>query len=182
MRRNLDLTYFMMNNEIYGLTTGQASPTTMLEMKTKSTPFGCAEMPVNPVALAIVSGATYVARAFSGNQKHMARIFADAIAHRGFSFVDCLSPCITFNKFNTYQYFKQRVYELEERGDHDATDMCTGISRAYEWDDEIPLGLFYQTERPIYEDSDEVLRAGPLVDQPLGLSQELFDELLADTM
>src|SRR5213593_1224365 len=97
-RRNLDLTYIVMNNEVYGLTTGQASPTTMLDVRTKTTPRGCAELPINPIALGIVSGATYVARAFSGDPKQMSRIFADAIAHRGFALIDCMSPCITYNK------------------------------------------------------------------------------------
>lgn len=181
MRRNLDLNYFMMNNEIYGLTTGQASPTTMMEVRTKTTPFGCVEMPINPVALSIVSGATYVARTFAGDQKHMSKVFADAIAHPGFSYVDCLSPCITYNKFNTYQYFKERCYRLEDE-EWDTSDPMRSLERSYQWGDKIPIGVFYQAERPTYEESDPVLQAGPLVDQEIGISQELFDELLADTM
>lgn len=181
-RRNLDLTYILMNNEIYGLTTGQASPTTTLDARTKTTPRGCAEMPINPIALGMVAGATYLARAFSGDPKHMSRIIANGIAHRGFALIDCLSPCVTYNKLNTYPWFKERVYRLEDEAGYNPRDLMGAMERAYEWGDRIPLGLFFQSERPIYEDSEPVLRAGPVVDQPIGLSQELFDQLLAETM
>jgi 2-oxoglutarate/2-oxoacid ferredoxin oxidoreductase subunit beta len=182
MRRNLDLTYIVMNNEIYGLTTGQASPTTMLDVRTKTTPHGCAELPINPAALGIVSGATYVARAFSGDPKHLAAIIARGIAHRGFSLIDCFSPCITYNKVNTYSWFKERVYRLEDEPDYDPRHLMGALERSFEWGDRIPTGLFYQADRPIFEDSEPALQNGPVVDQPLGLSRELFDELLAETM
>jgi 2-oxoglutarate ferredoxin oxidoreductase subunit beta len=181
-RRNLDLTYVVMNNEVYGLTTGQASPTTMLDMRTKTTPRGCAEMPINPIALGIVSGATYVARAFSGDPKHMSRIIAGGIAHRGFALIDCQSPCITYNKLNTYPWFKERVYRLEDEAGYDPANLMQAMERAYEWGDRIPLGLFFRSERPTYEESEPVFRHGPAVEQPLGLSQDLFDRLLAETM
>jgi 2-oxoglutarate ferredoxin oxidoreductase subunit beta len=181
-RRNLDLTYIVMNNEIYGLTTGQASPTTMIDVRTKTTPRGCAELPINPIALAITSGATYVARAFSGDPKQMSRIFAQAIAHRGFSLIDCMSPCITYNKINTYPWFKERVYRLEDDAAYDPRDMMQAYEKSYEWGDRIPLGLIFQAERPTYEESEPVLERGPVVDQPLGLKQEVFDQLLAETM
>lgn len=181
-RRNLDLTYVVMNNEVYGLTTGQASPTTMLDMRTKTTPRGCAEMPINPIALGIVSGATYVARAFSGDPKQMSRIIAGGIAHRGFALIDCMSPCVTYNKLNTYPWFKERVYRLEDDASYDPGNLIQAMEKAYEWGDRIPLGLFFQSERPTYEESEPVFQNGPAVDQPLGLSQELFDHLLAETM
>jgi 2-oxoglutarate ferredoxin oxidoreductase subunit beta len=181
-RRNLDLTYVVMNNEVYGLTTGQASPTTMLDMRTKTTPRGCAEMPINPIALGIVSGATYVARAFSGDPKQMSRLIAGGIAHRGFALIDCQSPCITYNKLNTYPWFKERVYRLEDDPNYNPQDLLQAMEKAYEWGDRIPLGLFFQSERPTYEDSEPVFQRGPAVDQPLGLSQETFDRLLAETM
>src|SRR2546423_764417 len=113
MRRNFDITYIVMNNQIYGLTTGQASPTTMKDMRTKSTPRGNVEMPINPIALALVSGATYVARGFSGVPEHMASLIAGGIAHRGFSLIDVFSPCVAYNKLNSYPWFKERVYKLE---------------------------------------------------------------------
>jgi 2-oxoglutarate ferredoxin oxidoreductase subunit beta len=181
-RRNLDLTYIVMNNEIYGLTTGQASPTTMLDMRTKTTPRGCAEMMINPIALGIVSGATYVARAFSGDPKQMSRLFAEGIAHRGFSLIDCMSPCITYNKVNTYPWFKERCYRLEDDAAYDPGNLAMSLEKAYEWDDRIPLGLFFRAERPTYEESEPVFAQGPAVDQSLGLTRELFDDLLAKTM
>jgi 2-oxoglutarate ferredoxin oxidoreductase subunit beta len=182
MRRNLDLTYIVMDNQVYGLTTGQASPTTMKDVRTKTTPRGNAELPINPLALAMVSGATYVARGFSGDTRQLADLFAGAIAHRGFALVDVLSPCVTYNKINTYAWFKQRVYHLNEDDGYDPGDAEAALRKAFEWGDRIPLGLFYKSEQPIYEDSEPVLQRGPLVKQPLGMEQALLDELLAETM
>lgn len=181
-RRNLDLTYIVMNNEVYGLTTGQASPTTMLQVCTKTTPRGCAELPINPAALAIVSGATYVARAFSGEPKQMARIMAGAIAHRGFALIDCMSPCVTYNKINTYSWFKERVYRLEDETGYDPGNLTQAMEKANEWGERIPLGVIYETTRCVYEESEPAFLHGPLVDQPLGISPEVFSGLLAETM
>jgi 2-oxoglutarate ferredoxin oxidoreductase subunit beta len=182
MRRNIDITYIVMNNQIYGLTTGQASPTTMKDMRTKSTPRGNAEMPINPIALALVSGATYVARGFSGEPEHMARLIAGAIAHRGFSLIDVFSPCVTYNKINTYPFFKQRVYKLEEDEAYASSDTGMALNRSFEWGDKIPIGLFYQEDIPIYEDSEPVLQKGPLVKQELGLDGGVFDALMEEFM
>ncbi|MEM0128723.1 MAG: thiamine pyrophosphate-dependent enzyme [Thermoplasmata archaeon] len=168
MRRNVDLTYVTMDNQIYGLTTGQASPTSMMGHKTKSTPGGVIEMPVDPIALALASGATYVARGFSGDVKHLADLVAGGIQHHGFSFVDVFSPCVTYNKVNTFDFFRKRIYKLEGSG-HDPTDIGQAFQRALEWGERIPIGLFYRGERPTYEDLEPVLSAGPLVRQPGGL-------------
>jgi 2-oxoglutarate/2-oxoacid ferredoxin oxidoreductase subunit beta len=182
MRRNLDLTYIVMNNQIYGLTTGQASPTTMKEMRTKSTPLGNLEMPINPVALGLVSGATYVSRGFSGENKHLAELIAGAIAHHGFSLVDVFSPCVTYNKLNTYDYFRKRVYKLEAEDGYDASNVETALERSFEWGDRIPIGVFYRDQQPTYDDSEPVLRNGPLVRQQMGMSKEMFDELMEEFM
>lgn len=182
MRRNLNLTYIVMDNEIYGLTTGQASPTTTEGHKTKSTPRGNVEKPVQPLALALAAGATYVARGFSGEQKHLTRLVAGAMAHRGFSLVDVFSPCVTFNKVNTYPWFKERVYKLEEEKGYDSTDLMAAMHKALEFDARIPIGLLYRTDRPTYEDTEPVLRRGPLTDQPLGLDGATLAEVLAETM
>ncbi len=177
MRRNVDLTYVTMDNQIYGLTTGQASPTSMMGQRTKSTPNGVIEAPVDPIALALASGATYVARGFSGDVKHLADLVANGIQHRGFSFVDVFSPCVTYNKLNTFDFFRQRVYKLENAG-HDPTNLGLAFQRAIEWGDKIPIGLFYTVDRPTYEDLEEVLSAGPLAQQPAGLAgrSTLLDE------
>lgn len=177
MRRNVDLTYVTMDNQIYGLTTGQASPTSMMGQKTKSTPNGVIERPVDPIALALASGATYVARGFSGDVKHLADLIANGIQHRGFSFVDVFSPCVTYNKLNTFDFFRQRVYKLETSG-HDPTNVGLAFQRAIEWGEKIPIGLFYKVDYPTYEDLEEVLSAGPLAHQNAGLvgREKLLDE------
>jgi 2-oxoglutarate ferredoxin oxidoreductase subunit beta len=182
MRRNLNLTYIVMDNEVYGLTTGQASPTTMEGQKTKSTPRGNVEKPIQPLALAIATGATYVARGFSGEPKHLTKLTAAAIAHRGFSLIDVFSPCVTFNKVNTFPWFKERVYKLEEEKGYDPTNQMAALQKSMEFGSRIPIGCLYQGDRPTYEDSEPVLKKGPLVGQALGLGRDTFKELLAETM
>jgi len=182
MRRNLDLTYVVMDNQIYGLTTGQASPTTMKDMRTKSTPRGNVELPVNPIALAIVSGATYVARGFSGEPNHMADLIAGGIEHKGFALIDVFSPCVTYNKLNTYPWFKQRVYKLEDPPGHDPSNVRQAMEKSFEWGDRIPLGVFYKDDQPTYEDSEPAFKQGPLVHQKLGIDNALFQSLVEEFM
>ncbi|HYA54674.1 MAG TPA: thiamine pyrophosphate-dependent enzyme [Thermoplasmata archaeon] len=179
MRRNVKLTYVTMDNQVYGLTTGQASPTSTLGAKTKSTPNGVIEYPLDPISLALASGATYIARGFSGDVKHLADLVAGALQHKGFAFVDVFSPCVTYNKVNTFDFFRQRLYKLESSG-HDPSDIVAAWQRSLEWGDKIPIGLFYRTERPTYEDMEEVLRAGPLAHQPSGLKgrEQVLDEFV----
>ena len=181
VRRNLDLTYIVMDNQIYGLTTGQASPTSMLDVTTKTTPRGNVEMPINPLGLAIISGATYVARGFSGNPRQLAQLVAGAIAHKGFALIDVFSPCVTWNKVNTYAWFRQRVYDVNEES-HDPQDYSAALEKAIEFGDRIPTGLIYQADRPTYQESEPVLQRGPLVRQKMGIERPLFDELLAESM
>ena len=174
MRRNLDITYLVMNNQVYGLTTGQASPTAEKGMKTKSTPnVGVIENPIDPISLAIASGATFVARTFSGDVKNMTEVVQKAIEHKGFALVDCLSPCVTYNKINTYDWFKERVYNLNAEG-HDPRDLHAAFARAVEWPtvqrDRIPIGVFYRVEGvPTYEEQEPGLAKGPLAKQRLGI-------------
>ena len=174
-RRNLDITYIVMNNQIYGLTTGQASPTSEKGMKTKSTPeVGVIENPIDPISLALSAGATFVARGFSGDAKYLGELYERAIKHRGFALVDTLSPCVTYNKLNTYDWFRQRVYKLDEAG-HDSSDLGQAFARAVEWpmvpSGRIPLGVFYErTGVPTYEDLEPAMEKGPPVRQPLGVA------------
>ena len=183
MRRNVDLTYIVMDNQIYGLTTGQTSPTSRKGMKTKSTPDGNLENPINPIPQAIVGGATYVARGFSGKQKHLVELFKGAIMHRGFSFVDVFSPCVTYNKDNTYQFFNPRVKILEEQG-HDTTDFAKAMEKGYQWGEEIPIGLFWKrNDLPALEDLDPVLaEGGPLAFRELGISDAQSKALIAELL
>lgn len=191
MRRNIDLTYFVMDNETYGLTTGQASPTTLPGMKTKSTPEGNIEYPLNPIALALISGATFVARAFSGEPAHMTEVMMKAVQHKGFSLVDCFSPCVTYNKVNTYPWFKERVAKLEGSG-HNPSDFNAAMAKALEGptairpgydakdSEKIPIGVFYEVlDIPPYEELEPAIsKFGPPVRQKLGLSPKEQAELL----
>jgi 2-oxoglutarate ferredoxin oxidoreductase subunit beta len=184
MRRNVDLTYIVMDNQIYGLTTGQISPTSVKGMKTKSTPHGSVENPINPIPMAIVGGATYVARAFSGKQKHMVEILKGAIQHKGFALVDVFSPCVTYNKDNTYQWFNPRVKVLEEEG-HNPADFNKAIERGYQWGDAIPIGLFWKrTDLPSLEDLEPVLHDGngPLAARKLGIAAEQAQALIKELL
>ncbi len=183
MRRNVDLTYIVMDNQIYGLTTGQTSPTSRKGMKTKSTPHGNVENPINPIPLAIVGGATYVARGFSGKQKHLVELLKGAIQHKGFSFVDVFSPCVTYNKDNTYQFFNPKVKTLEDLG-HDPSDLHKAMDRGYQWGEEIPIGVFWKrTDLPSLEESEPVLdEGGPLAFRQLGISDEQAKALIAELL
>ena len=184
MRRNLDITYIVMDNQIYGLTTGQTSPTSVKGMKTKSTPHGNVENPINPMPMAIVGGATYVARGFSGKQKHLIELMKGAIQHRGFSLVDVFSPCVTYNKDNTYQWFNPRVKMLEEQG-HDVSDFHKSLDQAYKWGEEIPIGLLWKrTDLPALEDLEPVLQDGngPLAFRKLGITQDQAQSIVKELL
>ncbi len=177
-RRNLDITYVVMDNQIYGLTTGQTSPTSDFGSKTKSTPDGNYEYSLNPIFLAISAGATFVARTFSGEPEHMSEIIAKAIQHKGFALVDDISPCVTYNKKNTYQWFKERVYKLEDIG-HDPFDINQAIQRATEWEDKIPIGIFYiNPDKASHDQIDPVIREGGAFSKPLELSDKEKTEIL----
>ncbi|MCW4049629.1 MAG: thiamine pyrophosphate-dependent enzyme [Candidatus Bathyarchaeota archaeon] len=166
-RRNVDITYIVHNNQIYGLTTGQTSPTSMQGYKSKTTPRGNQDPPINPLALALTSNATFVARTFVGELKHMNMVLKEAINHRGFALIDVLQPCPSWNRINSYKYYMDRVYKLEESG-HDAESFTDACEKAREWDDKIPIGIFYREDRPTYSDGMPTLKKGALVKQPVG--------------
>ena len=182
-RRNVDLTYLVMNNQIYGLTTGQVSPSSGLGMKTKSTPFGNLERPVNPVTTAIMNGATFVARGFSGHGKHLVSIVKQAIEHKGFSLVDVFSPCVTFNHDDTYEFFRERIQQLEEEG-HDPTDWKSACEKAMHWDDKIYTGVYFKNDgvgtlhelEPVLEDG------GPLAHRDPALTKEQSERIIKRMM
>jgi len=183
MRRNYDLTYIVHDNQVYGLTTGQASPTSQPGMKTKTTPNGVVETPFNPLASAIAGGATFVARSFAGDMVHLKETLKQAVAHRGFALVDVFQPCVTFNKLNTYEFFMKRVYKLQDAG-HDYANRELALQKAFEGPDsnfeKLPIGIFYKVERPTYEDTLPALKEKALVEHPLtGIDvSQAFEELL----
>jgi 2-oxoglutarate/2-oxoacid ferredoxin oxidoreductase subunit beta len=183
MRRNVNVTYIVMNNEVYGLTTGQVSPTSETGMKTKTTPHGNLEGMLNPIALALASGCGYIARGFSGQPKHLLKLYRDGIEYPGFALIDVFSPCVTFNKHNTYDWFRRRVYRLED-SPHDPADFHAAMHAALEWGDRIPIGLFYRNPHPppSLEAGDPGLQSGVLVRQPLGVSREQRRRLIQEFM
>ena len=164
MRRNLNITYIVMNNGTYGLTTGQTSPTSKRGYKTKSTPQGSIEDPINPIPLSLISGATYVARGFSGDPSGMSNLITKGIDHKGFSLIDVFSPCVTYNKVNTYDFYRERTYKLLDT-DHDPSNFNNAIEKSFELDEKIPIGLFYQKNSPTYEDEEPVLKSGSLLNR-----------------
>ncbi|HLB60173.1 MAG TPA: 2-oxoacid:ferredoxin oxidoreductase subunit beta [Patescibacteria group bacterium] len=159
-RGNYDMTVFIHNNQVYGLTTGQVSPTSSKGHKSKSTPEGIIEEPVNPLALALTQGATFVGQAFAGDIPHLTDMMMQAINHKGFSVVSIYQPCVTFNKINTYMWFRERIYKLDES--HNKTDRVAAYAKTIE-QDKIPLGVLYQVEKPTYEEQLAQLAEGSLV-------------------
>lgn len=174
-KRNVDITYIVSDNQIFGLTTGQASPTSEIGMKTKSTPSGNIENPLNPLTIALTAGATFVARAFSGDALHLRETIKKGIQHKGFSFIDVFSPCVTYNKTNTYDFFRSRVYKPET----DTKDFDRAYKLAQEWGDKIPIGVLYDVDQNTYEDRDPVISDTPLIEKPpVKLTLEALSEFL----
>ncbi len=177
-RRNIDLTYIVMNNQIYGLTTGQISPTSSLGMNTKSTPFGSLETPINPITASIMNGATFVARGYSGDIRHLTDLIKQAIQHKGFSLLDVFSPCVTFNHDNTHPFFKDRIKKLEDE-EHDTSDWKNACEKAMMWGDTIYTGLYFKKEATSLDRAEKVLeKEGPLSMRPLGLDSEAAQKII----
>ena len=177
-RRNHDITYLVHNNQVYGLTKGQASPTSDVGFVTKTTPYGAVN-PVNPIALGIVGGASFVARGYAGDTDHLAGLIKKGIAHRGFALIDILQPCVSFNHKNTYQWYKERVYKLEDEK-HDSKDRKAALEKALEWGERIPTGVIYEADLPVYEDHLPALSKTPLVKQKIDTRR--VERLLAEFM
>jgi len=165
MRRNINMTYLVHNNQVYGLTKGQASPTSDLGFVTKTTPLGAGQ-PLNPLALALASDISFLARGFAGDIEHLSKLIVAGIQHHGFALIDILQPCVSFNHQNTFQWYKQRVYKVEGEG-YDPTDKTAALIKAQEWGERIPIGVIYKQERPVYEEQLPQLKEMPLVKQPI---------------
>mgnify|MGYP001604180179 CR=1 FL=1 len=166
MRRNLNITYIVQNNEVYCLTKGQTSPTSEKGFVTNSTPYGVLEEPVNPIAVALVMGATYVARTYSSDMNHTKKIIMDGIRHKGFALIDIFQLCPTYNRVNTAIWYQPKLYKLEDVG-HNTKDKIEAMKKAEEWGEKIPVGLFYkEEEKPTYEDGLPQI-ATPLVKQDI---------------
>ena len=162
-RGNHDITVVVHNNQIYGLTTGQASPTSDKNTKGKSTPAGVVETPFNPIATALSNQAGFVARGFAGQISHLKQLIIAAIQHEGFSLVDVFQPCISFNKINTPQFFQQRIYDLAQEN-HDATNFKQALSKSFETQ-RLPIGIFYQNTNSLaYHQQLDQIQQKSLVD------------------
>lgn len=183
VRRNPNITHVVENNQIYALTKGQYSPTSDKGFKTSTSPDGAAETPINPILLALAAGATFVARGFAGEPKHLAQLIAAGIRHRGYALIDVLQPCVTFNKVNTYEWYGERIYRLEE-GEYDPTDFGRAWRVAAEWGERIPVGIIYRRDDiPPYDDSVPALQRGPVVHRPFDIiDEELFASLKREYM
>lgn len=170
-RRNLDVTYLIMDNSIYGLTKGQTSPTSRVGFTTKTTPHGSADRSVNPLLLALTAGATFVARGFSGQPKELADLIVQGIDHKGLSIIDVYSPCPTFNKVNTFKFYRELVEALPQ--DHDAADLGEAMLKARS-EDPLYVGVFYREEAPCFEEGLEGQKAAGETDAH-DLLEGLFD-------
>ncbi|MFQ5811896.1 MAG: thiamine pyrophosphate-dependent enzyme [Anaerolineae bacterium] len=183
IRRNIGIVDIVQNNRVYGLTKGQYSPTSDPGMRTPTSPEGAIDRPVPPLGLAIAAGATFVARGYPGELRHLVWLIGEALQHPGYALVDVLQPCVTFHRTSSYDFYNPRVYKLEETN-HDVTDKTAAWELAYQWGERIPIGIFYRVEGvPTYEEQVAALRAGPLVKQPLGkLRPEQIEELRAEVI
>ena len=168
VRRNLDITVVVHDNQIYGLTKGQASPTTEPGYQTKVQRAGVVNEPFHPLSVAIALGCGFVARGFSGDQDHLAGLIAAGVAHKGFALIDVLQPCVSFNRLNTFAWYSQRVYTIPEDGTYDRRDRFAAIRKAEEWGDRIPIGIIYEEEKPTYEEKTGIAYLPPLVEQDIG--------------
>jgi 2-oxoglutarate ferredoxin oxidoreductase subunit beta len=171
IRRDLDITLIVHDNRVYGLTKGQASPTSDPGFVTKVQTFGVISQPLRPLALALALGCGFVAQAFSGYGDHAAGVIARAIRHRGFALVNMLHPCPAWNRVNTFAWLKENTFSLEERGWDPA-----GKLEALELlllEEKLPLGVLYREERAPFEDRHPVLRGDPLALRPLRQPEEL---------
>ncbi|NRT72962.1 2-oxoacid:ferredoxin oxidoreductase subunit beta [Clostridium beijerinckii] len=179
IRRNTNITHFVHDNQIYGLTKGQASPTSGIGLVTGAQTTGNINAPLNPVALAITLGAGFVARAFSGDMDQLVSIMKDAISYNGYAMVDIFQPCVTFNHINTFSFYKNRVYSLDEN--YDPSNKLAALEKAMEFGDKIPTGILYREDKESFSERNVVLNKGTaLIDRPFNPSiiEELTSQLV----
>jgi len=180
IRRNIDITYIVMDNQIYGLTKGQTSPRSAEGFKTKSTPAGSIESALSPLEVALAAGATFVAQSFSSNLKQLTSLIEAGMNHKGFSFINVFSPCVTFNKVNTYDWFKENIVDLEETPDYDPSNRVMAMTKIMETNG-LLTGLIYQnTSKSSYEDQVAGFKAEALAKQNIKITEQEFEKLMAE--
>jgi 2-oxoglutarate/2-oxoacid ferredoxin oxidoreductase subunit beta len=165
LRRNPDVTLVVHNNQVYGLTKGQASPTSDQGYKTLLQPHGVPYPPLHALALGVAQDCSWVGRGFAGKGDHLTELYKQALTHKGFALLEVLQPCVSFNKINTYQWYEKRVYPVDQEPDYDPENELWAYQKAKEWGERIPIGVIYRNPRPTLEEMQPVLKAGPLVRQ-----------------
>lgn len=176
MRRNIDITYLVHNNQVYGLTKGQASPTSELGYVSKTTPIGSPNPPMNPLLLAIASDCGFVARGFAGDPSHLSLLIQEGIRFKGFSFIDILQPCLSFNHVNTFQWYASRVYKINDEPGYDPENRMMAFKGAQEWGERIPIGIIYKEERPTLNEKQPAIKEMALVNQRI--DRDSFTKML----
>ena len=166
-RRNVDITVIVHDNQIYGLTKGQPPPTTDSDYKTKVQINGVILQPLHPLEMAIALGCGFVARGYSADSQFLSQIIVAGIRHKGFSLIDVLQPCVTFNKKNTYEWYAKRIYKVSEDASYDPKDKITAYQKASEWEERIPIGIIYKHEKQTYEDKSGINKIHPLVEEDI---------------
>lgn len=180
IRRNINITYIVMDNQIYGLTKGQTSPRSAEGFVTKSTPEGSIETTLSPLELALSAGATFVAQSFSSDIKQLTALIEEGIKHEGFSIINVFSPCVTFNKVNTYEWFKENIVNLDSFPEYDSSNRISAMTKLMETNG-LVTGLIYQDKsRKSYENQISGFQDTPLAHQDLELTPEQFDNLVAE--
>lgn len=182
IRRNIDITYIVMDNQVYGLTKGQTSPRSEVGFKTNSTPKGSVESSLSIMEMALTAGATFVAQGFSSDLKELTELIERGIQHKGFSFINVFSPCVTYNKVNTYDWFKENLIRLDEIESYDTHNRIMAMKTIME-NDGLVTGLIYEDkEKQSYQDVIDGYSQKPLAHEKLQLSEEKFNQLVSEFM
>lgn len=180
IRRNVDITYIVMDNQVYGLTKGQTSPRSQMGFKTKSTPNGSIEAAINPMEMALTVGAGFVAQSVSSDLKQLTRVIEEGIKHKGFSLINVYSPCVTYNKINTYDWFKENLINLDLDENYDQSNRVLAMQKLMEHQG-LVTGIIYQNkEGRSYEDMIQGFKKEPLAKQDLKIDRAHFDKLVAE--
>jgi 2-oxoglutarate ferredoxin oxidoreductase subunit beta len=167
IRRNVDITVIVHDNQIYGLTKGQASPTSEPGMVTKVQTGGVVLSRFNPLELAISLGCGFVARGFVNKTDHLVDLIVAGVNHKGFALIDVLQPCVTFNRLNTYKWYSERVYDIEADASYDRSNRMSAYQKSMEWEEKIPIGIIYKEEKACYGEKIGLDSRPALVDEPV---------------
>ncbi|HVB08763.1 MAG TPA: 2-oxoacid:ferredoxin oxidoreductase subunit beta [Bacillota bacterium] len=179
IRRNIDITYIVMDNQVYGLTKGQTSPTSAHGYKSTTSPAGSAENPMHPLRLALANGASFIAQGFSAERNQLIDIIVKAIAHKGFSLVNAISPCVTFNKVNTYDWYRERLHNLDDDKTHNPSDRGVGFNKLIEHGD-LVRGVIYAEETPSYDEYLPGYTGASLADMAKPTERSVLEKMMAE--